>query len=116
MSHLVIDQKLMSAVIEGLTCRSCFCATAPGWSPVEKHVKVMTKFDEAESACTIPAGIIGKPSDVNRVAIFLASDEAGYLTGQALILDGGQSAILPLTGDFRQAQWERWGRGCVPSI
>src|SRR5262249_30660547 len=77
-------------------------AIAPGWILVENHLKTLAHFDEAESAATIPAGIIGKPRDVGRLAIFLASDDGRYFTGQTLLFDGGQSAIMPLTGDFRE--------------
>ena len=37
----------------------------------------------------IPFGRVGLPDDVARVAVFLASDEAGYMTGQALNVTGG---------------------------
>jgi 3-oxoacyl-[acyl-carrier protein] reductase len=41
----------------------------------------------------IPAGALGTPVDIGYAAAFLASDEAGYITGQALVVDGGQ--VLP---------------------
>ncbi len=41
----------------------------------------------------IPAGALGKPADFGHLAAFLASDEAGYITGQSIVVDGGQ--ILP---------------------
>lgn len=37
----------------------------------------------------IPLGRLGKPEDVANVAAFLASDEADYITGQVIIVDGG---------------------------
>ncbi|HEX4181675.1 MAG TPA: SDR family NAD(P)-dependent oxidoreductase [Caulobacteraceae bacterium] len=40
-----------------------------------------------------PLGRIGQPIDVARVALFLASDDAGYMTGQSLIVDGGISSV-----------------------
>lgn len=39
---------------------------------------------------TIPLGRIGTPEDVARVVAFLASDEASYITGQAINITGGQ--------------------------
>ncbi|MFG2966863.1 MULTISPECIES: SDR family NAD(P)-dependent oxidoreductase [unclassified Streptomyces] len=46
-------------------------------------------------ARAIPLGRIGTPEDVARCALFLASDEAAYVTGANLVVDGGWSAVLP---------------------
>jgi NAD(P)-dependent dehydrogenase (short-subunit alcohol dehydrogenase family) len=91
-------------------------AIAPGWILVENHLKAMVNFDEAASAAAIPAGFIGKPSDLGRLAVFLASDEARYFVGQTLQFDGGQSVIMPLTGDFREPRQDHYGRGYVPGL
>ncbi|MGK2883117.1 MAG: 3-oxoacyl-ACP reductase FabG [Mycobacterium sp.] len=45
----------------------------------------------------IPAGALGKPEDIGYLAAFLASAEAGYITGQAIAVDGGQT--LPESQD-----------------
>lgn len=44
-------------------------------------------------AASIPLKRLGKVEDIGHAALFFASDEAGYITGQTLIVDGGQ--ILP---------------------
>ena len=46
-----------------------------------------------EIRAVIPAGYIGESEDIAYAAVYLASDQARYITGQALVLDGGQ--ILP---------------------
>ena len=40
-------------------------------------------------AAAIPAQKFGKPEDIAAAVVFLASDEAGYITGQMLYIDGG---------------------------
>ena len=89
-------------------------AIAPGWVFVENHQKVLGEtFDRVTASKSVPAGFIADPSDIGRVAIFLASDESRYIIGQTIICDGGQTSILPLTGDFRQPRTERWGANYV---
>jgi 3-oxoacyl-[acyl-carrier protein] reductase len=46
-------------------------------------------YDQAEVDRTIPAGRLGRPEDFGAVATFLASEQAGYVNGQALAVDGG---------------------------
>lgn len=46
-------------------------------------------------ARAIPLGRIGNPEEVAACALFLASDEASYVTGANLMVDGGWSAVLP---------------------
>jgi len=44
-------------------------------------------------AASIPLGRLGSTDDIGNAALFLASAEAGYITGQTLVVDGGQ--VLP---------------------
>jgi 3-oxoacyl-[acyl-carrier protein] reductase len=41
----------------------------------------------------VPLGRLGRPRDVAHAVLFLASDEAAYITGTTIVVDGGQ--ILP---------------------
>jgi NAD(P)-dependent dehydrogenase (short-subunit alcohol dehydrogenase family) len=44
-------------------------------------------------ASTHPLRRLGRPEDVARVALFLASDDAAYLNAIDIVVDGGQSVI-----------------------
>jgi len=44
-------------------------------------------------ASAIPAGRLGTVADIGNAALFFATDEAAYITGQTLVVDGGQ--VLP---------------------
>jgi NAD(P)-dependent dehydrogenase (short-subunit alcohol dehydrogenase family) len=44
----------------------------------------------------IPAGRLGMPADVASAAVFLASEEASWITGHLLVVDGGQTAGMAL--------------------
>jgi len=46
------------------------------------------------AARTIPLGRPGSPADIASVAAFLASDDAAYITGQRIVVDGGMEAQL----------------------
>jgi NAD(P)-dependent dehydrogenase (short-subunit alcohol dehydrogenase family) len=46
-----------------------------------------------QMAAAIPAGRLGSVADIGHAALFFATDEAAYITGQTLVVDGGQ--ILP---------------------
>lgn len=44
---------------------------------------------------TIPLGRFGQPNDIASCVSFLASDDASYVTGQTLVIDGGQTLGIP---------------------
>ena len=46
-----------------------------------------------QMAAAIPSGRLGAVADIGNAALFFATDEAAYITGQSLVVDGGQ--ILP---------------------
>ncbi|MDD6569713.1 MAG: 3-oxoacyl-[acyl-carrier-protein] reductase [Acidaminococcus sp.] len=63
-------------------------AVAPGFIATDM-TKVLTDDQKAEMAKTIPLGRAGQPEDVANAVLFLVSDEAAYITGQVLNVDGG---------------------------
>lgn len=66
----------------GLTCNSIL----PGWIATDTQNK-----DEAAQGLRVPLGRSGKPSEIAGLVAWLASQSAAYMTGQALVVDGGNS-------------------------
>ncbi len=95
-------------------------AIAPGWINVENHAKAIPGFTEKgaiESARNaVPAGRFGLPLDVAKLAVFLCSDDAGFIVGQTLVVDGGTVSLMSLISDFRHESAARFGVGYVPGI
>jgi 3-oxoacyl-[acyl-carrier protein] reductase len=63
---------------------------APGFIPVERHADVPDDVKAAYLA-TVPAGRMGTPGDIAHAVSFLASEGAGFITGQRILIDGGRS-------------------------
>ncbi|MCR4393741.1 MAG: SDR family oxidoreductase, partial [Dehalococcoidales bacterium] len=63
-------------------------AVAPGFIETDMTDRLPEKLKE-EFAKRIPAGYFGTPRDVAEAVAFLASEEARYITGQVLCIDGG---------------------------
>lgn len=63
---------------------------SPGFVPVERHADVPASAIAAYLA-TVPAGRMGTPEDVAHAVSFLASEQAGFITGQRILVDGGRS-------------------------
>ena len=62
---------------------------APGWIETSMTDKLSGEVKN-EFLSHIPVGRIGSPDDIANTVIFLASDEAGYITGQTITVDGGR--------------------------
>jgi NAD(P)-dependent dehydrogenase (short-subunit alcohol dehydrogenase family) len=65
-------------------------AIAPGWFPTRMSRAVLDKAGDRVLA-SIPLGRYGEPSDIQGAALFLASDASAFVTGQTIIVDGGQT-------------------------
>ncbi len=61
----------------------------PGYIATEMVMAVPEKVRESIIS-TIPVGRLGEPEDIARCVVFLASDEAGFITGATLTANGGQ--------------------------
>jgi NAD(P)-dependent dehydrogenase (short-subunit alcohol dehydrogenase family) len=67
-------------------------AVAPGAIRTRAHDRLTPSVIERIRATT-PAGFIAEPKDVAGVVAFLASEDARYITGQTLLIDGGRWMI-----------------------
>jgi 3-oxoacyl-[acyl-carrier protein] reductase len=74
-----------------LASRGVRCnAVAPGFIETDMTAKLSDSIREA-LAGQIALGRLGSPTDVARAVAFLASEEASYITGQVLAIDGGMT-------------------------
>jgi 3-oxoacyl-[acyl-carrier protein] reductase len=65
-------------------------AIAPGLTDTAQPRYGHSEAELADLASATPLGRIGQPDDIARVAVFLASDDARWVTGQTLHVNGGQ--------------------------
>lgn len=74
----------------GITCN----AIAPGMIMTDMTRWSFEKPEVAEAMkLRIPVGRVGTPLDIGNAAVFLASDEAAYISGTTLRVDGGHQAV-----------------------
>ena len=76
-------------------------AIAPGWirsSLSDEYINAQPNAEQAwkDLYRMHPAGRIGEPEDVGKLAVYLASDDAAFITGQVIVIDGGRTSKLPL--------------------
>lgn len=90
-------------------------AVAPGAVPVENHYKAAGADDLSELKKLIPCGFPGNPLDIAKVVVFLASDDARYIVGQTIVVDGGTSSWMSFSDGFNDMGL-RLGLGYVPGL
>jgi NAD(P)-dependent dehydrogenase (short-subunit alcohol dehydrogenase family) len=92
-SKHAVEGLTKSAALEGAKSGVRVNAVAPG--PIETGMlNRFTGSAERKAALTktVPLGRVGDPAEIARAAVFLASDNASFITGQILAADGGKSA------------------------
>ena len=68
-------------------------SVSPGWIDTAYTVY------EGPDAIQQPAGRVGNPLDIANMVLFLASDKAGFITGENICIDGGQTRLMIYHGD-----------------
>ena len=66
---------------------------SPGWIDTDYRIY------EGPDAAQQPAGRVGNPLDIAHMVLFLASDQAGFITGENICIDGGQTRLMIYHGD-----------------
>ena len=66
---------------------------SPGWIDTDYRVY------EGPDAIQQPAGRVGNPLDIANMVLFLASEKAGFITGENICIDGGQTRLMIYHGD-----------------
>ena len=66
---------------------------SPGW--IDNDYTVY----EGPDAYQQPAGRVGNPLDIANMVLFLCSDKAGFITGENICIDGGQTKLMIYHGD-----------------
>ena len=66
-------------------------AIAPGFIATDMSAPLRNKAGDFIEKKLIPMKRVGQPEDIAKVAVFLASDDSAYMTGQVLTVDGGLS-------------------------
>ena len=66
---------------------------SPGW--IDREYTVY----EGADALQQPAGRVGNPLDIANMVLFLASEKAGFITGENIYIDGGQTRLMIYHGD-----------------
>ena len=68
-------------------------SVSPGWIDTAYTVY------HGPDAIQQPAGRVGNPLDIANMVLFLASDKAGFITGENICIDGGQTRLMIYHGD-----------------
>lgn len=69
-------------------------AVTPGWVQVERTKAELSEADIQHLEAIHPVGRIGEPEDVAGTVLWLASDDAAFVTGSSILVDGGRGAVM----------------------
>jgi acetoacetyl-CoA reductase len=78
---------------EGARSKITVNAVCPGYIATEMVKKIDPAVIEKSILPHIPVGRLGEPEEIARAVVFLASDDAGFITGSTLSANGGQVMI-----------------------
>lgn len=84
---------LTHALAVSLAGKARVNSISPGW--------IDTAYTDYEGADALqqPAGRVGNPMDIANMVLFICSDKAGFITGENICIDGGQTKLMIYHGD-----------------
>jgi len=90
---------------------------APGCVPVERYYRALPHFDPKAAGASIPLGRVGTVEDIAKVIAFLCTDEAAFIVGQTIVVDGGTTSWMPfLAEDFAGTLPYTFGKEYIPGM
>ena len=91
MAKAAIDQMARTAAIELAKHRIRVNIVHPGWIDTPGERKFFTEDQIAQGATQLPWGRLGRPKEIGKAVAYVLSDDADYMTGSTLLIDGGVS-------------------------
>ena len=90
---MVVGFKVLARAVRAATASRSTRST-PAASRTDRIIDMAGSREAAEEAARdqIPAGRLGEPADMGAAAAFLCSQQAAYITGTSLLVDGGVTA------------------------
>ena len=84
---------LTHALAASLAGRVRVNSISPGW------IDTSFRAYQGPDAAQHPAGRVGNPLDIASMALFLCSEQAGFITGENICIDGGMTHLMIYHGD-----------------
>jgi glucose 1-dehydrogenase len=89
MAKAALDQMVRTAAIELKDYRIRVNTIHPGWIDTPGERKFFSEEQLEQSARRLPWGRLGRPEEIARGVVFLCDPASDYITGSALLIDGG---------------------------
>ncbi len=81
-------------ISQGIRC-NCICPGTVESPSLQARIRAQGDYETARAAFVArqPMGRLGQPEEIGSLAVYLASDESAFVTGQAITIDGGWSNV-----------------------